>query len=672
MRPAIVKTIALKELRESFRDRRTLLLMILLPLLLYPLLMLTVAQIAASQQTRLERIDSRIGILGAGLDHPLARAIDASDGTLLAEVGASEGSGAGDLDRLGLDALVDLRNLPAVESLDQTGRVTVFYQSVREGSRQALDRVLPALQNHRSEVLTRRIAEQKLPAAFAQPFDWSTTDRNAPEQRGGFLLGTLLPFLVIINVLLGAYYPAIDLTAGERERGSIQTLFTAPVAPTELVAGKYLAVVCIALLSGSMNLLSLSLLFGQNLLIQPGMLGAIDMSLPWHAIGLLAWVVLLLAFFVSALLLTVAVMARSFKEAQTFITPVYLLCIVPAMIAQLPGFHYSTALGLVPGVNVVLLMKAALVSGASADAVFVVSAATAAYTAAILAVAARIFASEGVALGDRPAIALLQRRSELEATPTPGFAEAMTWFGIMLVVLFYAGATLQAKVPRVGLAVTLWGFVLLPTLLVTLYIRADFRQTYLLRRPRLRDLVAAALLGCSVWLGVLAVQQFLDAHVLSMPKEMAAEMAKFFPRPESPFDWAMMLLLGAVSPAICEEVLFRGFILQGLRTRLRDGAAVVVSALLFGVFHLSLTRLPATMLLGLVLGWLAVRSRSIVPSMCFHAVNNGVVLIAGYTVSEAVAAELPGWVPVAALLSAAIGAALVWPGRVRASSGPTA
>ena len=373
MNRRVVATIARKELRESFRDRRTLYLMILLPLLIYPLMLLSVAQVAVSQQEKLAAVASHVAVLGADESHPFVVALRATADTEVTLAPVGEGSGVEALNRLNVDAIIDLHDLPAAAPLDRSPLVRVFYQSVDEGSRQALDRVEPVLRAYGATLLHDRLEAAHLQDAFANPMQWRAVDRNAPEERGGFLLGSMLPFLIIINVLLGAYYPAIDLTAGERERGSIQTLFTAPVASNEIVAGKYLAVVCIALLSGTMNVVSLATLLGQNLLSQPGLASTLDMALPTEAFGTLAVVVVLLALFVSAMLLAVAVMARSFKEAQTYITPAYLLCIIPAIIAQLPGFHYSHAMALIPGVNVVLLMKQALVSGTDLTALVVVA-----------------------------------------------------------------------------------------------------------------------------------------------------------------------------------------------------------------------------------------------------------------------------------------------------------
>jgi len=674
VRLRIVTSIARKELVESLRDRRTLFMMIAVPMLLYPALLLIVTQVAALQQEKLEEQVSHVGVrLGADeaarrgdspvTAHPLVthlsqqkmielHPLPPAEHRIQIEESQSEESqseesqseesridaservvaaGDEDLEALGastdvqLDAVLTLGEWPEDARDARTGRVAVHFESVEDRSRLARDRLVGILDAWETSTLQARVQAHNLPPSLADPVELALDDRSDEAERGGFLLGSIVPMLVVLTVLLGAFYPAIDLTAGEKERGSIQTLFTAPVTLLEIVVGKYAAVVCIALVSGAANLVSMGLMFGT---VGRRMFGdAVDISLPLDVgvIGVLLATVVMIATFFGALVLAIAVLARDFKDAQNLLTPIVILAMVPGMIAQLPGFELTRTLAMVPGVNVILLMKQVLVEGVDLESVFLVAVSSLAATALALVFAARLFGQERILVGERGSFDLFARPSEIRPKSRPSVGEAVAWVVVSFVLLFYLGVALQQRSLMYGLIATLWGVLLIPTLAVARYLKLDLRETFALRWPGWRPIVAAGIMGLTTWALVHWLNGFVE-YVLPPPDEFVEGMKRLFEQPHTTSGWLLTLFAAAVSPAVCEEMLFRGWLFSGLKGRVSRVALLVLTSLAFALFHLSIYRIVGPFLLGFVMGVLVLHSRSIFPAMLFHALNNTTAL----------------------------------------------
>lgn len=655
----LARIILAKELRETLRDRRSVALMVLLPVVLYPALLLLVVQVAGAQKAELESRTARVALLGEPPPQGLVEALAAVEG--LESVSPPEGTPEAILAAEGADVVLVLEPGFSAALVDGTAPATLVVDETRDLSRLAQERVDEALRSWRTDILERRLTLRGLPPTFARPLEVTVRNAAPPAQMGAFVLSQVLPLLLILTVILGAFHPAVDLTAGEKERGTLQTLLTAPIRSTDIVAGKFLAVCVMALLAGAVNIGSIGLVFGQA----TAMVGGLELSLSAGTLALLFLTVVAMGLFFSALMMTVAVLARSYKEAQHLLTPLYLACVVPAMLAQLPGMELSAAAALVPAVNLALLAKGLLQGRVSPDAVFLVLASTALYTALVLALAARLFRSAPVLLGETVGLRPLFSRERAPMRPTPSAAEALALFAVLFVLLYYVGSLLQQLHLLGGVAATLWGLLLPATVLFAVTARVDLRTTLRLRRPSPRALLAALLCGLGAWAVVSALVVPLQSRFFPVPKELVETLEGLLDVPKGPLGAAVLVFVLAFTPAVCEEVAFRGFILSGFGgTRPRAGA-VVASALLFGVLHLSLYRFAGTFALGLIAGVLAVRSRSLAPPVLFHFASNGTLLLASQLAPEWGMVDPASGMPaplaivagVALLLS---GLALVW------------
>jgi sodium transport system permease protein len=616
MKLSDVFLVAAKELRETLRDRRTLVVMVLFPLVVYPLLSLLMAQVMASHTARGEARRSRVALLGAAAD-----AVATTRARLAAEPKSYELVDAAKLGA-GPTAAVESGTVDAVLEITpgarDGARVLLIWDEARDESRQAKDRVGATLGG-------------QLPAGCGPLF--TLEDRSvAPRARvGGYILSKLLPLIVVVMIMLGAFYPAIDITAGERERGTLETILSAPVSRFDLMTGKVIAVATLSAVTGLLNMTSMSLTMIEGIRL----VGATTpVTVPWTRAASTLIVVFPAAFLFASVMVAIGAMARSFKEAQTLLTPVYFLCFTPSLIAGLGDWDLTGAAALVPGVNVTLLARDLVLGKATFGAVFTVVASTLACGALALSLAARLYDSERLLAADEATMSLgkwVRRLVGLDGAaapapvepraPSPGHAIAL--FGVAYVLLFFVFIPLQAWRLAPGLAITEWVGLLG---IVVVYARGTGRpltDVLNLRPASARALVGAALVGGSAW----AVVGMLADWILPAPPELVESLRRMVAPTDGSRGLVFSLALMALTPAVCEEALFRGAILGGFSAKLPRATSAVITGALFGLYHVDLWRIVPTAMLGVALSLIALESRSILPAMLTHFINNATLVV---------------------------------------------
>jgi sodium transport system permease protein len=580
-----------KELREALRDRRTLAIMILLPLVVYPLLSMLAAQVAAGRERQREERPSTIALAGTGPTRDaLATKLRANRMLFV-------------LLPTGTDADVEHGQLDVLVELDPqgTGKLTVIYDGSRDES---------------------RTAEERLDGILAKSFPDGCTPSFSVERRsvapkarlGGYLLSKALPLFVVLMVLLGAFYPAIDVTAGERERGTLETVLCSPIRRFDLMFGKVLAVASLAALTGMLNLASMAITLVQILRLAAQ---NVVLDIPWGHALLSCLVIFPAALLFAAAFVALGATARTFKEAQTLLLPVYFLTVAPAMAGAVGEYQLAGIIAWIPGMNITLLARDLLVGRATWSGGLAALASTLMLSTVALAAAARIYDSERL-------VAPAPRRTHAAGTlaRATNAGDAMVLFALAFLLLYFIFLPIEKRHLASGLLAAEWIGLFG---LVWLFARMSGRTLTSVAgfsRPRPRAVLGAALAGCSAWAAVAIFSEWL----LPVPKQLLEELRKSLVPLDGSRGFLATLLLVAASPAICEECLFRGPILRGLRTRFHATAAVVLTAVLFGLFHLDLYRLIPTTVLGVLLGFLALESGSIVPSIVAHFCNNAVLI----------------------------------------------
>lgn len=367
-----ILAVYLKELHDSLRDRRTLVSMIVVPTLMIPGIMLIAGVVSYKVVNKAREEVPAVMVLG-GDDSPAVRAALAADKKIRL-VPTAPGWKQRIIDKQ-LRAVVELP--PGFDAALARGDAAVVklhhYESeLRSGF--AVGELRSFFNGYREKIVAARLGEHGLPAALVKPFEVKTENVAPPEKVGGNTIGGIIPYLFILLCFTGAMYPAMDLTAGEKERGTMETILCSPVARTDLVLGKFLMVLTASLATVVWSLMAMGATFGIGgvLLARTGAAAAAAKSgaaqisvLPLiDPVGTLTVLLMVLpaAVLFSAVLMALSLFAKSLKEAQSYVSPLVIVVIVPAMMALLPGVELNARLALVPILNLALVSKE-LVSG---------------------------------------------------------------------------------------------------------------------------------------------------------------------------------------------------------------------------------------------------------------------------------------------------------------------
>jgi len=687
-------TIARRDLLEFVRDRRTLFVTLLLPMVIYPIVALSSALGVRSAVSDLESkyAPAPLVIAMSGPEsQAFAARIDAA-----VERGRPDGKGRawpsevtfiqgppeetlGTVEEGNADVWIEAPP-GLMAALDGTGTVEIAArfsprQAAGSRSREQFEAVIRVLGE---QARVRRVVAAGLPEEVLRPLRIRFLGETLAEPTVS--AATVLPglsgaILVLLTVLTmtGAFYPAIDAIAGEKERGTVETLLMAPCSPMSIVGGKFLAVYAVTLATLVANCLSIALTALVSLRFLPS--GSLT-DLPAIGTGTAVTLVgfLGLSALAAATCLAVTTASKSGKEAQNTLTPVILLVSALAGTALVPGLRGDGPLALVPFAGQVIVARDSFLGGGREGgggalaillplALSLVSSAL--VTWLLLRTTAWLLTDEEILFRgpDSNPAGLLDRPPPRRV---PSWPQALAPFVAGLAALWYVQGLspddLFLTIP-IHQAIA----VVLPLLVVAWWQRVDRRATFGLAPPggpvaSLTATVGGMLLGCGTFL--LSAALFL----LLFGAEPSAEVRALSERivtliRERP--WWMSLGLIALIPAVAEELLFRGWVLAGLAgdspTPRRTATAVILQAALFAAAHVLPERMPATFLLGLVAGTLRVATGSIVPAIACHALHNAVPIILVAVAAargEASAAEAlatgtrvpPGIVAAAALL----------------------
>jgi ABC-2 type transport system permease protein/sodium transport system permease protein len=689
-----------KELREILRDRRTIVTLFLMPLLAYPLLSMAFQRLVFTSNKPGSQLRCIVGLESDRAARQLEPYLGGGEALILKQRQMQRESGI---------EVEDETDSPSVEF-----RITDdVKQSVRDGSIDVGVRITSSQEARPSpgmgpplniELITREnstisaygasfidtrlrsmnerfmrdlLADAGLPATL--PISYGET--SVTPTGAAFSLTTFVPLILILMTITGAVYPAIDLTAGERERGTLETLMAAPVPRFGLLFAKYIAVVTVAMLTATANLVAMSVT-----LLATG-LGPVVFGPQGPTLTLIGQVFILLMLFASffcAILLALTSFARSFKEAQAYLIPLMLITMAPGIMSLVPNLEFNGVLAVVPLVNIVLLARD-LLEG-NVDPVLAAAAilSTLFYAVAAITLAARIFGTDAVLYGSQATWSDLFRRPDIR-TDTPSVSGTMLCLAIVYPLYFLlantlyrlSGTTMSSRL-LVSAFVTIVLFTVLPIAAAILQ-RTRLRTTFQLRLSRPAAWLGAAVLGVSLWPfahEVFLLNELIGIKSLSSEQIESVEKMLVSWKELSP---VIILLTMSLTPAVCEEFFFRGYLMGALQKAVTGKNAIIVSAVLFGVFHVITTSVLATerflpsTFLGLVLGWVCLRTGSVLPGMLLHAAHNGLLLLIAYY-REDLAAR--GWglaeqshMPVLWLVAAAagvlVGGGLVWLGSQR-------
>ena len=658
MRRKMVGTLYGLELRQLLRDPRTLFFGALLPALVMPLFLFISSR---GEEGRKERQQAEIySYAVVGEEAELARnlldrwQVDGEPTApllKLEEVVVEDPAIALAEDRI----QVYLEAFPPPDGGLQRGtedepspripRFRLAFRANREASLTAMGELQRRLEEVRDQRRWSLLAENGFPAEVEDIAAFESRDLASTSRRTGASLGRWAGFFLIFMVLVGGSTVAADTLAGEKERGSLETLLTTAAGRGEILLAKQLAIASLGLAICAVQLLTLWLCLHFELIPTPE---GFAVALSPGTVLLLLLLASPLVAVVASVLLMVSGRSRSYREFQVLFFPVFLVFLLPAGAAFLPGVGLRSAAVLVPVANLCVALREVL-SGEIDLPMLAVAWAISAATAALVGRATlRILASERLLLA-----------AHLDRAAWRGGAEifprhVLGWFVGLWALMFLA----LVNVPFLARLETqlLFNLVLVflggSLLMIRIY-RLDPRRALSLQ-PVKPAVWPAVLVGAPAFFFAAIALGRLSSALFPLPEQMLEQYGQLVDTSTRPL--LELLLLVAVLPALCEEIAFRGVLLHGLRQRLKPVPLCLVVGLVFAVFHLDLVRLLPTAVLGALLAALTLRTGSIYPAMLWHALNNGTAIV--LTHLEVSIDELPLVVHGGAIVLA--GLALVW------------
>ncbi|MBN1326786.1 MAG: CPBP family intramembrane metalloprotease, partial [Candidatus Cloacimonetes bacterium] len=337
--------------------------------------------------------------------------------------------------------------------------------------------------------------------------------------------------------------------------------------------------------------------------------------------GLILIALLPLVTLMAAVMLSISTYARNIKEAQSYQMPIMFGGMMLAMISMLPGFELTVGFALIPIINFSLLFKEIMMGNFDLFKFLIVIGSTVALDIVAILFSLKLFNKESVLFRTAEEKSLKFWGKDKKNVLSPQIA--FLFFLLILLALFYQGAAWQSADISSGLIKTQIFIILLPTILLLRISRSNIKSTIGLNRTEpvnflLTALMAIPMIVIAVSLGELInlVFPISQSYLERMQELLTAE----------PGNLLNTLLLLAVLPGICEETMFRGYILSAFR-KSGFSTALIISALLFGILHLDPFRLIPVTLLGVYLGFLMLRSNSIYIPMFAHFLNNGLAVL---------------------------------------------
>ena len=654
------KLIFLRELNDQWRDRRTIFTILVMPMVLYPLMGMALMQTAQF----MNQSPPRVLVVGQDLlpaDPPLftqnelsptlhssktgspliltfENSLNPETSEQLSLVFQEEDSDKRNLllerflKQYGFDLLVTARGSPESPKTS----LQIFANSTSDQSAVAATIVSGALDRWKGQQLKKRLKELDIKEESVSSLSVASFDIASKDRRKAATWAKLLPFIVLVWALTGAFYPAIDVCAGEKERGTLETLLSSPARRSEIVTGKLLTVASFSFATAILNLVSM-VATGILVIGQLGKQGGLPLDIGFPPITSLPWLVLgmipVVALF-SSLALALAAFAKSSKEGQYYLVPLLMSLIPLMMLSMLPTAKLDMGTSLIPVTGMLLLIKNLMLGEYQLAMQFVgpVLAITLVCCWMSTRWAVFQFNNESVLFrsGEKFGLGSWLRHVVRDRGPLPSFGEAILCGVIILVIKFFVGLSAQLDLTFSGFAkqvtISQIATIALPAILMALFLTRGPRETLKLKMPRLSFVPACILIAILLHPGFILLSNVVMFLYPASAGLDQIQVAVSTILADAPSTFAILCVIALV-PAVCEEVAFRGFILSGLQTLRGKWSAIVISAAFFGIAHGILQQSIMASFVGVVLGIIAVQTGSLLPCIAYHLTHNSLPVL---------------------------------------------
>ncbi|MCF7912394.1 MAG: ABC transporter permease subunit [Candidatus Cloacimonetes bacterium] len=611
-----------KEMLDLFRDRRTIITSIILPIVLYPFISIFVATIASRQETKIQEAQKIIYVYDQVESAESLQLVTSLQQEDILHIKTTREQGWNKqfkelVENNDIQAFLALRD--TVSSGYRRLIVTGYYNNTDDKSLKAYSTIRDIISSTKWEIVSGRLNDLNISSEILEAINLESVNIAPPQKILGALLGKFLAYMLIILTISSGAVVASDLVAGEKDRGTLETILVSAASRLELVAGKFLTIITFSFITVFMNLFSMYISTRH-------ILGMAEMDLSQVQMPIVSFMLIFIAMIPLAILfasiqLSLSTWSRNVKECSSYQTPLLLIGMMFSMISVFPGFELNYGFALIPIINFSLLLKELLLGDLNVGHYLVVIISTLLLAGIGVMISISLFKKESV----------LFRTTEEKSLKFWGKGKADIFssqfvigvFILVLLLFYYLGTPWQAKNLSLGLIKTELLLVLLPVLLIYHLSHTDIKKAARMQSTKpVNFLLAIAAAPFGFFLAAFSMQ--IVNFLYPLPESYLEGMQKLMQLHELPI-WQSLMII-AVLPGICEEMLFRGYVIRGFE---KSGTwkAIIISGILFGLFHLDFFRLLPAALMGIWLGYLLIKTKSIFVTMLAHMLHNSSTLV---------------------------------------------
>lgn len=408
-----IKTIWKKEIKDTVRDRRTMLSMVLIPMLLMPVILIGMVKFIESQEKTQEEQVVKVAILGGENAQQIAKAVEEQEKTEIIQITGDVESAVAKEE---IDAAIVIpQDFSTKIENQEPVQIEFINKSTNINAANVYAMISAAVSDFNSVMLQQRFDKQGINPNILSDVKIVPKDVATDKETSGFILGLIIPLFIVIYAIVGGQYTAIDVSAGEKERKTLEALLLTPAKRVEIVMGKFLAVSTVALTSIVIAIGSLYLSFkfagdmggamqtnmGASSAASAASFPDLNFSVEPQAAILLFAVSIFLVLMFSAIILSISIFAKSFKEAESYIGPAYMLVVLPIVfINSAPAFEPGLGHFAIPAVNAVLLFKEILMGTYDTGHILLTFVSLIIFSAVAILIATKIYSKEKVLFND--------------------------------------------------------------------------------------------------------------------------------------------------------------------------------------------------------------------------------------------------------------------------------
>lgn len=615
-----IMTIYKKEMLDIFRDKRTVITSIVLPIILYPIIMIGYTSIISRQEVKLEEKGVKIAIEDHILSQSTQLVLDSLQVIDNLSIVEKSDNYQEMFDQKKINAIIKIFSSEKENGFERFV-VKIIYDASDDESKLAFDKIVSKLDSIELDLIRIRLQKMEISENVLEVIDVEKENLASKQKMFGFIISKMLPYFLIMMLISGGSIVSSDLVAGEKERGTLETLLVSGAKRIELVVGKYLTIISVSFITLFLNLFSIYLSFKHTL--GQANVEMANFSMPLHNFVLVFIIMLPLLTLFSAILLSISTYSRNMKESGTYLTPIMMVSMMMALVSSLPGLKMNMGMALIPVVNFALMFKDIMMGDFSLLYFFVTIGWTLVLDVVAIYVSIRLFKDESILFRvDSEKSLKFWGKTNMKNVFTEQFG--IIFFIAVTLLLFYVGGTWQGKEIFSGLAKTQLLIIFLPTYFILKISKQNIKEVIRLNIPKVTDVG---------WFFLMIIPAFLSANfimnIVNYIYPIPESYLKIFAELMSGTDisvWKAVLIIG-VLPGIFEEFMFRGYIINVFKKR-GFWASIIISGLLFAFMHLDMYRFASVLFLGIFLGYMLLRTNSIVIPMLFHVANNslGVLL----------------------------------------------